>query len=425
MIKVLLMSSPTSDSFEAFGVNKKIAGGGWAENLICKLKECDDLEISLFFYSDTAPDVRRAQFNGVTYYAVPIRVPGLRSCSDAMVEDMRKVLSLSNPDVVHIIGTEREHNLRMLELAGADRTVCSITGLTSICALHYFGGIDYSFMRRISIGDCLRRGGPIKERDLFAKWGVYEKKTIATARYIMGRTTWDYACVKKINPDVEYIYCGEVLNPCFYEKFWDVETKVRHQIFVSQASYPLKGFHMLLEALPYLLAKYSDCSVYVAGPNMMEANEFIGKIRQTTYSKYLIRRMKELDIPKQCIHFTGALDAMGMLQRYMSCNVFVLPSAIENSPNSLGEAMSLGVPCVASCVGGVQDMLRDKVDGFIYPFNEPYMMAYYIEQFFESDELCSQMGYHARENAAVRFNAREVVKTTLQVYRTIVKNRRC
>ena len=62
MIKVLLMSSPTSDGFKAFGVNKRVAGGGWAENLICKLKECDDLEISLFFYSDTAPDVRRAQF---------------------------------------------------------------------------------------------------------------------------------------------------------------------------------------------------------------------------------------------------------------------------------------------------------------------------------------------------------------------------
>ena len=83
--------------------------------------------------------------------------------------------------------------------------------------------------------------------------------------------------------------------------------------------------------------------------------------------------------------------------------------------------MRLGVPCVASCVGGVQDMLRDRVDGFLYPFDEPYMMAHYMERFFESDELCVQMGSHAREHAAKRFQAQEVVETTLQVYRKIVE----
>lgn len=424
MIKVLLMGPPTSDGYEAFGINKKITGGGWVENLIRRLKACNELEMSLFFYSDITPDVQQQQYGGVSYYIAPVRVPGLKACNDTMAEDMQKILTLSKPDVVHIIGTEREHNLRMLELAGADRTVCSITGLTSICASHYFGGVERSAFRRVSIGDYIRRGGPIKERDLFAKWGSYEKKTIATAKYIVGRTTWDYACVKQINPDVDYIYCGELLNPYFSEQHWDVKTKVQHRIFVSQAGYPLKGFHKLLEALPHLLAKYSDCSVYVAGPNMLETNGVMGKIKQTTYSQYLVRRMKELGIPAQCIHFTGALDPMGMLQQYMSCNVFVLPSAIENSSNSLGEAMSLGVPCVASCVGGVQDMLRDRVDGFIYPFDEPYMLAHYIEQFFESDELCSQMGSNARENAAKRFDPQNVVNTTMQVYRKIAEKQR-
>ena len=55
------------------------------------------------------------------------------------------------------------------------------------------------------------------------------------------------------------------------------------------------------------------------------------------------------------IEFLGRLSAEGMKQAYLDANVFVMPSTIENSPNSLGEAMLLGVPCVAADVGGVAE----------------------------------------------------------------------
>lgn len=45
----------------------------------------------------------------------------------------------------------------------------------------------------------------------------------------------------------------------------------------------------------------------------------------------------------------------------LNANMFLLPSAIENSPNALGEAQMLGVPCVSSRVGGVEDMILIKI----------------------------------------------------------------
>ena len=109
-----------------------------------------------------------------------------------------------------------------------------------------------------------------------------------------------------------------------------------------------------------------------------------------------------------------------MVEQYLKANVFVLPSSIENSPNSLGEAMILGMPCVASCVGGVQDMIIDKKDGFLYPFDEYYMLAHYVCEIFSNQDMAVALGENARKSAHKRFEPRTVVRTTLDVYRHII-----
>ena len=59
-------------------------------------------------------------------------------------------------------------------------------------------------------------------------------------------------------------------------------------------------------------------------------------------------------------------NAEQMLAQYLESNVFVSPSSIENSPNSVGEAMLLGMPVISSDVGGVRDMLEDNREGWLY-----------------------------------------------------------
>ena len=84
--------------------------------------------------------------------------------------------------------------------------------------------------------------------------------------------------------------------------------------------------------------------------------------------------------------------------------------------------MILGVPCVASNVGGTSDMLIDKEEGFLYPYTEPELLAYYIDQFFENDNLCLEKGVAARKHALKRHNWDTNAKNTLEIYNDILKN---
>ena len=99
--------------------------------------------------------------------------------------------------------------------------------------------------------------------------------------------------------------------------------------------------------------------------------------------------------------------------------MFVCPSSIENSPNSLGEAQLVGCPVVASYVGGVPDMVEDNVTGLLYRFEETEMLAAAICRVFADDELAKRLS----ENGSVAAHKRHdgIVNATrmIEIYNTI------
>ena len=82
------------------------------------------------------------------------------------------------------------------------------------------------------------------------------------------------------------------------------------------------------------------------------------------------------------MQFTGSLREDQMIAEYLNAHLFICPSSIENSPNSLGEAQLLGVPVIASYVGGVPDMVTHGETGLLYRFEEVEMLAEGIRNLF-------------------------------------------
>ncbi len=75
-----------------------------------------------------------------------------------------------------------------------------------------------------------------------------------------------------------------------------------------------------------------------------------------------------------------------MKQQFLDANVYVMPSAIENSPNSLCEAQMLGTPVVASYCGGTPTLLTEGETGYFYRYEEYEMLAQIVMRMFEKGD---------------------------------------
>lgn len=328
------------------------------------------------------------------------------------------------PDVIHIWGTEYGHTLAMVNAAEQldmlDRTVIHIQGLCSVIARHYAEGIPHAVQHRFTFRDFVRQDNIAQQQKKFALRGELEVQALRKARHVMGRTHWDKACVKRINPDVQYHPCNETLRAVFYDGRWTYENCRKHRIFASSCAYPVKGFHYLLEAFAEVLKIYPDATLAVTGQSCFPAT-FKDRLRQSGYQKYLADLICKYGLEGK-VEFLGSLSAEQMKENYLKANVFVLPSTVENSPNSLGEAMLLGVPCVASDVGGVSDMLTHGEEGYVYQSTAPYMLAHYIMEVFDvHGRAAEDMGARAHKHAHFTHHASENLRVLKDVYLRMMK----
>ena len=247
------------------------------------------------------------------------------------VSYVEKALISFLPDIVHIWGTEYIHSLQITKICQKhnliNRTVVSIQGLVFIYGkYHFYANLPLKIIYGFSMRDMLRLDNVYYGRKQFLKRGEYEKECINNITNVIGRTVWDRACVKQINSNVNYFNCNETLRKTFYQEQWDIKHCDKHTIFFSQCHYPIKGFHMALEAFRILKKKYSDIKVFTVGVDIFS----IPFYKRTYYQKYLIDLIIKYDLKKNII-FCGQLSAQEMKNRYLKCNVFISSCSIVYS----------------------------------------------------------------------------------------------
>lgn len=395
---------------EKLGIKHKISHG-WAfaaANELKKIKEVE-LAVSILFNSKK---VEEYDIDEVKYYTIPYG-KSVMKYDNILERSFKEIEKLFKPDVVHIYGSEYPFTLAYLNACGSNNVVISIQGIPTIYSRYYLSGISYI--------DRIKNPMLFLQQYLFDKRNKYEVNALKKCHYFEGRSDWDKAISWSFSPNSKYFFCSRTLRPAFYEEKWTIEKIERHSIFLSQAGYPIKGLHLVIKALPYICNVFPDTKVYVAGDSPYSGFNFKQYIKSLGYGKYLHSLIKKLKMENQ-IEFVGKLDEHEMCEFYKRANVFICPSTIENVPNSLAEAQIIGTPCIASYVGGNNSLIREGEDGYLYRFEEYEMLAKYVCNIFESDELALKFSQNGRKVALQRHNKDNNVANLMNMYHFIIKD---
>lgn len=358
--------------------------------------------------------------DGCSYASFPAEVPYVYR--PALEEAFRKELRGFRPDVIHSWGVEYDHALAMVNAAEKEgylpKMVASIQGLCGFLAEHYTDGLPEAVVKSCTFRDLIRKDNIAAQKEKFILRGQMEAAAVGKLSHVIGRTEWDREKTALMHPGVNYHFCNETLREEFYTGRWKYETCQKHRIFASSCSYPIKGFHYLLEAFAKVKEAYPDATLTVTGRTFLPG-DFKSKLRMGSYEAYLAKMTRKYHLEDSII-FLGDLSAEQMKNAYLDANVFVLPSTMENSPNSLGEAMLLGVPCAAHDVGGVRNLMVDKTEGLICAPGDVDALAQNIMELFAMEERAGGLGETARIHARKTHDPEKNLQDLMEIYQKLV-----
>lgn len=393
--------------------------GGWMYAMANQIASMEDIELAVAT-TYTGNELKTFEINGILYYLIPIN--SKTGYSKSIEPFWQKISENFQPELVHIHGTEFSYGLACMNACPSLNYIVSIQGLVSVISKYYYSDISISeILKNITFRDIVRFDTIFDQKRKFVKRGEFEKEYIQRTKHITGRTSWDYAHAKAINPSLSYYFCDRVLRDNFYTNpKWSITNKTEHTIFLSQASYPIKGLHQVLKAVALLKKDFPQIKVRVAGHTIIKTTTLMDKIKLGGYGAYIKKLIVQLDLHEQVL-FVGSLTENQMIDEYLNAHLFICPSSIENSPNSLGEAQLLGVPVIASYVGGIPDMITHGNTGLLYRFEEIEMLAEYIRNLFTNTTLALSLSKNGISAAEERHHQANNLKQMLNIYRSMLE----
>jgi glycosyltransferase involved in cell wall biosynthesis len=258
------------------------------------------------------------------------------------------------------------------------------------------------FVRRVfGFGFSMTVHGP---DEFYDANGQYLAQKIAAADFIICISSYTRSQLMKLSP---YIH---------WNKFIVSRLGVDAQLFSPQTKkaapevfeilcvgrlIPAKGQHLLMDAVQRLTQQGRRVRLRLVGdgPDESSLREQAARIR----------------IPN-CVVFEGAVNQDHIRTHYASADLFCLPSFAEGLPVVLMEAMAMGIPCVATQIAGIPELIRDGVDGLLVPPSDLEALVETLGKLMDDAALRQRLGKSGLARVAAQFDLQHSVERLAKTF---------
>ncbi len=399
-------------------LSPSIVIGGWLKSLEEELVENDHINLSVAFYY--RKHIEAFRLKKTTYYPVYRKGNGSKfgrlmnrmlpkkHADNSEVKEILKIVKEVKPDVIHVHGTE--DNLGLIQKYTSIPVVVSIQGLLSPCSEKFFSGIPKltAFINE-GIRPKLLFSSSVSSYKKIKRNAKREQEILKISKNIIGRTDWDRRITRVLAPESKYFTGNEILRLPFYKMGWE-KTKFGNiiQIVSTSTGGIYKGLETIVKTAQILKAYHTISFKWV----------IIGQNESGTLAR-LVKRWLKCDYKSLDIQFAGLKKEQELTDILINSDIYCQVSHIENSPNSLCEAMLVGMPVVASFAGGTDSMIKNKKEGIIVQDGDPYSYAGAIAEMANNFSMAKKMAKNARIHAKERHDKNKIVNSLINIYNSV------
>lgn len=319
-----------------------------------------------------------------------------------------KIINDFQPDLIHFFGIESlmANYLKKTSIP----SVINLLGILNPCKNAFFpiGMNEYSVkkfnrtFREILLNNQYRYA--YKSMQIRA---IHEKELFHCCKNIAGRTLWDKMIAEIYAPQAHYYTINEILRPIFYSSpKWKYKEKDTIEIVSTISENIYKGYDLILKAAALMTEMKINFKWKV-----------IGISHKSKFAHFFEKHYNISSSPCN-ITLMGRMDAENIQKLLLESDLYIHPSYIDNSPNSVCEAQYIGIPTIACYVGGVPSLIEHEKNGWLIPTNAPYEIAFLVKKYRELP--LKQISENEIKTAEERHNPHKIYQEVIKCYNEIL-----
>lgn len=419
-MKILWFTNTACSAGSTLKLNNN--SGGWLSSLEAEISKKSGIELHVAFYYNQAIDpffLNSTFFHPIYQKNNKSKIERYfsrlfnRENNNLELNDLTTLIEKVNPDIIHIHGTEENFGL-IIEKVKIP-VIISIQGVINSIIEKYYSGLPASIVKKMeNISDKLFLRSINYQFNVLKIKGIRERKILKATRFVIGRTSYDKRITRLLSPNSEYFTVNEILRPKFYINEWNktnFSDIINIVTILSDCSY--KGFETILKTAEILKSfdrlKFKWLVIGIDNKSKM--------FNITT--KHL-----RLNIDSVNVELLGILNENEIVEVFKKADIYCQVSHIENSPNSLSEALLMGVPSIGSFAGGTSSLLENFIDGLLVQDGDPYALAGALYEMISNFEMALVFSKNARKKALIRHDKASIVDNLLNVYKSISQKNR-